>query len=375
MDKIILLLLSMFGMYLTMHDNLFLVCLYLSIIYSGVNYYLIIQDKNDLSMKPSDKSSWFAFILELIVCIPALVFPPAVVILPLVMYDMTRSRNYIGFLLSVMAFINTALTIGKDDSKVTIYILLYTLALSALSILMSIKTERSDKTYQELKRVRDDDAEVNTRLRLQNNELLNARDTEIHNAQLAERNRIAREIHDNVGHMLSRALLQMGALLSIHKEEPIHSQLEGVRETLDTAMNNIRSSVHDLHDDSIDVKANIIQMAKPLEDSYKVNLDIDISDDMPRNIKYACIGITKECISNIIKHSHNKNVDISLSEHPSFYQLVIHDYGSRDDKTVTITGKNAGMGLENIRSRVESVNGSLNISTSQGFRVFVSIPK
>ncbi len=375
MDKIILLLLSMFGMYLTMHDNLFLVCLYLSIIYSGVNYYLIIQDKNDLSMKPSDKSSWFAFILELIVCIPALVFPPAVVILPLVMYDMTRSRNYIGFLLSVMAFINTALTIGKDDSKVTIYILLYTLTLSALSILMSIKTERSDKTYQELKRVRDDDAEVNTRLRLQNNELLNARDTEIHNAQLAERNRIAREIHDNVGHMLSRALLQMGALLSIHKEEPIHSQLEGVRETLDTAMNNIRSSVHDLHDDSIDVKANIIQMAKPLEDSYKVNLDIDISDDMPRNIKYACIGITKECISNIIKHSHNKNVDISLSEHPSFYQLVIHDYGSRNDKTVTITGKNAGMGLENIRSRVESVNGSLNISTSQGFRVFVSIPK
>ena len=240
---------------------------------------------------------------------------------------------------------------------------------------MSIKTERSDKTYQELKRVRDDDAEVNTRLRLQNNELLNARDTEIHNAQLAERNRIAREIHDNVGHMLSRALLQMGALLSIHKEEPIHSQLEGVRETLDTAMNNIRSSVHDLHDDSIDVKANIIQMAKPLEDSYKVNLDIDISDDMPRNIKYACIGITKECISNIIKHSHNKNVDISLSEHPSFYQLVIYDYGSRDDKTVTITGKNAGMGLENIRSRVESVNGSLNISTTQGFRVFVSIPK
>jgi Signal transduction histidine kinase len=149
-------------------------------------------------------------------------------------------------------------------------------------------------------------------------------------------------------------------------------------------MNNIRSSVHDLHDDSIDVKANIMQMAKPLEEEFTVRLDIDISEDMPRNIKYACIGITKECISNIIKHSHNQQVDISLSEHPSFYQLIIHDYGKRDKDAgsgasgISIGSGNksgTGMGLENIRSRVESVNGSLNISTDQGYRVFVSIPK
>lgn len=72
---------------------------------------------------------------------------------------------------------------------------------------------------------------------------------------LRERNRIAREIHDNVGHMLSRSILQMGALITIHKEEPLHGQLAGVGETLNQAMNSIRESVHDLHDESIDLRA------------------------------------------------------------------------------------------------------------------------
>ena len=68
-------------------------------------------------------------------------------------------------------------------------------------------------------------------------------------ATLKERNRIAREIHDNVGHMLSRAILQMGALSTVYEEEPLHGQLLKVNDTLNLAMNNIRESVHDLHDD------------------------------------------------------------------------------------------------------------------------------
>ena len=59
-------------------------------------------------------------------------------------------------------------------------------------------------------------------------EPMEKQDYEIYLATLRERNRIAREIHDNVGHMLSRSILQMGALITIHKEEPLHGQLAGV---------------------------------------------------------------------------------------------------------------------------------------------------
>ena len=255
---------------------------------------------------------------------------------------------------------------------------IYIVLISFAAIWLSIKSEIHALQTSAYKELRDNSEEKSIKLRSQNSELMNARDTEVYNAQLSERNRIAREIHDNVGHTLSRAILQMGALLAIHKEEPIHSELEGVRETLDTAMNNIRSSVHDLHDDSIDVSASIKSLAEPLEPKFNVQMDIDIGDDMPRQVKYAMIGIAKECISNIMKHSKNINVDIKLNEHPSMYQLIVHDYGTPDGEkasTVKIDMHNAGMGLESITTRAESVNGTLNISTENGFRVFVTVPR
>jgi signal transduction histidine kinase len=331
-------------------------------------------------MKLSDMKEKAAFSIETALVIGALKFPPLIAIIPLIIYDITWSRNYFAFLIGLIAILmNFSFPSG-----------LLVLIISFLSIIMSIKSEMIGKYSKDLKKMRDDSSEKTSRLRSQNTELLNARDTEIYNAQLSERNRIAREIHDNVGHTLSRAILQMGALLAIHKEEPIHTELEGVRETLDSAMNSIRSSVHDLHDDSIDVKANISDMAKVLRDKFNVNMDLDIGNDTPRPVKYAIIGISKECISNIIKHSTNTDVDIKLNEHPSMYQLIIHDYSldkTSDSGSANESAKNKnnetnsenfddyGMGLENIRSRVESVNGTLNISNHNGFRVFVSIPR
>jgi signal transduction histidine kinase len=244
---------------------------------------------------------------------------------------------------------------------------------------------------KEYRSLRDNTEEQNAKLRSRNAELQQARDTEVYNAQLSERNRIAREIHDNVGHTLSRAILQVGALLAIHKDEPVRDELEEVRKTLDDAMNNIRSSVHDLHDDSIDVKENINQMTAPLKEKYNVHAELDISDDTPRPVKYAIIGITKEAISNIMKYSSSTDVDIRLNEHPSMYQLIVHDYTPEEAKKETSTdrgrasynSKNVkdkneidyGMGLENIRGRVESVNGNLSITNDNGFRIFVTIPK
>ncbi len=374
-DKIIILAISIYAMKSMFGGNAFMICIYAAIIFSALNYYLIRGDKSNYSMKPESGGEWCAFFLEIIVAGIAIFYAPAVSLLPLIIYDSTRSRNYIAGVLSVVAVANSFLEYGP-------YKIIFIILISVLAIVLSIRSERLEFLSRDYRRVRDDSVEKNNKLRLQNMELINARDTEIYNAQLSERNRIAREIHDNVGHTLSRAILQMGALLAIHKEEPVHGQLEEVRQTLDSAMNNIRSSVHDLHDDSIDVKASIGQMAELLKTNHNLNVDIDIGNNMARPVKYAVIGITKEAISNINKHSKNKDVTISLNEHPSMYQLVIHDYdGSKENaeqkksSSDSASDHEVGMGLENIRSRVESVNGTLTISTDNGFRIFVSIPK
>ena len=421
-DKVIIFILSIFAMCFLMHGNSFLVSIYAAIVILALNYYLLGRERLDWSMRPEGAKEWIAFVIEIAAMALPFFIPEAVVLIPIVAYDVTMSRNYIGAGVGVISFATAWKTIDEiarmpiimsskwdsyDASGIGIstetmyryrhFIFLYILALTVLSVILSIKSERMIVARREQRKLRDDSQEKSEKLREQNREILLARDSEVYNAQLSERNRIAREIHDNVGHMLSRALLQMGALLAIHKEEPIHSELTAVRETLDTAMNNIRSSVHDLHDESIDVAASIEDMAEPLKEKFILNLDIDISDDMQRPVKYAIIGIAKECISNIIKHSNNANVDIRLQEHPSMYQLVVHDYGKRTDSPDSRAGyggagrisdggsgagtdissyDNAvGMGLENIRNRAQSVGGTCNISNDNGFRVFVTVPR
>ena len=388
-DKIFIFVLSIFAMCIIMHGNYFLVCFYVAIVISALNYYLLNRDRTEWglkAMKPLDAKEWAAFIIEIICMILPIFIPEAIVLLPVIGYDIARSRNYVGAGIGIISLIN----VWKSAESMSNYVILYILAVTGLAVFLSVKSESLYVARREHRRLRDDSQEKSEKLRDQNREILLARDSEVHNAQLSERNRIAREIHDNVGHMLSRALLQMGALLAIHKEEPIHSELESVRETLDTAMNNIRSSVHDLHDESIDMVSSITELAKPLEENYHLTLDIDISDDMQRPVKYAIIGIVKECISNIIKHSNNTNVDIRLLEHPSMYQLVVHDYGEpaksevEDRKTKVSVGSvdmqekdsaGVGMGLENIRTRAQSVGGTCNITDENGFRVFVTIPR
>lgn len=244
------------------------------------------------------------------------------------------------------------------------------LFLCILSLILSFRTQRLEALELDLIHMRDTGTELNLALREKNKHLLEKQDYEIYLATLKERNRIAREIHDNVGHMLSRSILQIGALGTIHKEEPLHTQLTEVNTTLNQAMNSIRESVHDLHDDSIDLKQAITEALSPLQEQYKILLDYDMTHNIPRNVKYCLISTVKEGVSNIIKHSDADKVTLLLREHPGFYQLCMEDNG-----IVTSKSLDGGIGLENMRERVEALNGTLRISTEKGFQIFITIPK
>ena len=260
--------------------------------------------------------------------------------------------------------------------------LVYSILVMFLAIYMAQKTRHEDELDIKVKSIRDDSEERELLLKDKNRELMQKQDQEVYVATLKERNRIAREIHDNVGHMLTRSILQLGALMTVYKNEPVGEQLGAVRENLDEAMNNIRSSVHDLHDESIDLKHSIEEIVEPLEKKYIVNLEYDVTEDMVRDYKYAVIGIVKEAVSNIIKYSDNTYVDVILREHPAMYQLVVQDYmdGSIYDNAegkmteVDAEGVN-GIGIRNMYDRVQALNGNISITKGKGYRVFVTLPK
>lgn len=244
--------------------------------------------------------------------------------------------------------------------------------LAVLLMLAAVLGRRSGQMrllQREMIRLRDTSTELNLVLREKNKNLMEKQDYEIHLATLRERNRIAREIHDNVGHMLSRSILQVGALMTIHKEEPLCAQLKSVGETLDQAMNNIRESVHDLHDDSIDLRSAITEATREMQEHYDLTIDYDMSVGVPREVKYCFITVVKEAMANITRHSDASRINLILREQPAFYQLVVEDNGS------IIRGGSGGIGLSNMRERVEALHGSFRIHTEKGFVIFISIPK
>ena len=252
-----------------------------------------------------------------------------------------------------------------------------------LSFFLWLYAEKYQALYQDFHQIRDDSEEHALLLSEKNKALLEKQDYEIYAATLRERNRIAREIHDNVGHVLSRSILMTAACKTINKNDALDPLLGNLEESLNGAMNSIRSSVHDLHDDAVDLEDAIKGLVKDFS-FCPVNLTYDMSRQIPREVKYSLISITKEGLSNVMRHSNADSVNILLREHPALYQLCIEDNGTPgngipDIQTEADINKekstSGGMGLSNIRDRAKALGGTVQITQENGFRIFVTIPK
>lgn len=239
----------------------------------------------------------------------------------------------------------------------------------AAAVYLHGNTYRYNRLSEEFIRTKDNDREYSRALKMKNRYLIEKQDAQIYSATLKERNRIAREIHDNVGHMLSRCLLQTGAVLAVNKDSNLEPLLLGIKETLNSAMSSIRSSVHDLHNESVDLDNTIQEMLAKI-DAYTVHYEYDMSSELSRDLKYCIISVVKEALANITTHSNADRVELVLREHPAFYQILIQDNG----KCVR-PGDGTGIGITNMRERVEAFAGTIDIDAGQGFRIFIHIPK
>lgn len=287
--------------------------------------------------------------------------PFLVPFLPLLFYELVLANDwYLCGIVLICAFVHAQ---SQPFAFLILYLLLFLLAFALKS-----KAIRLLHLERDFKQLRDTSTEYNLLLQQKNQELIKQQDYEIRVATLKERNRIAREIHDNVGHMLSRSILQAGALIAINKDEQLKEPLVSLKDTLSLAMTSIRESVHDLHDDSVDLKSSLYTLIQDFTD-YEVHMEYDMGTVLPKNIKYCFIAIAKEALSNISKHSNATRIRIVAREHPSFFQLLVEDNGT------DISVQNSGIGLENMQERVEQLHGRFSFSTEQGFRIFISIPK
>lgn len=244
----------------------------------------------------------------------------------------------------------------------------------AFAIMLSYFTEQLLGYQMKLHSMRDASMEHDMLMEQMNHQLIEKQNAQIYNATLKERNRIAREIHDNVGHMITRSILQVGAIGVINTDEKLKAPIADLKSTLDTAMDSMRKSVHDLYDESVDLRQALAKL-KPTDSAFAFSLEYDCADDVPRDVKYAFIAIAKEAVNNAVKHSNGDEIRIIVREHPAFYQLEIMDNGTSVDERSLSGETGDGIGIKNIKERVAAIGGTMRIKADDGFMIFVTLMK
>ena len=288
-----------------------------------------------------------------------IMYPLGFVFLPLLLYDWLEDKKIWQLIICFFTYIYH---IGNVNFTIELLVLVL------LAIYMYYKTKDLRLSQRQRILLRDQEAEKQLLLQKKNELLYKQMEDQVHMAILTERNRIAREIHDHVGHMISSCILQVGAITTIVKREEEKILLRQLKNTLDEAMNQIRSSVHNFFGDSVDLKAELEKCIKILE-KFEVEFLYDVSGEMEKEIKFSLLAVVKEATNNIVKYSNGDRVMLQLREHPAFYQLLISDNGKKK------TGNATGMGLSSMSERIEKLQGIFRINDESGFEIFISIPK
>jgi signal transduction histidine kinase len=199
------------------------------------------------------------------------------------------------------------------------------------------------------------------------------------NAILLERTRISRDIHDSVGHTLTSALtgLQTASHAIKKNEFPLAlDMISRTNETILRGLNNVRTSVHVLRENSpgepfiSKLIGFINETAKQTEVDIGFEIDPTIPD-LPPVIELTLYRALQEGITNGIRHGASKYFQFSLVYQSGTIRFILSDKGKAPSQIVP------GFGLKSMKERVEEVGGELAISSSEsrsGVTLKITIP-
>ncbi len=212
----------------------------------------------------------------------------------------------------------------------------------------------------------------------------NTRSTALIEGQEEERKRLARELHDGIGQMLTGLKLDSEHLKSLpfvnekqRKSFEEHQKL--IEETIEatrTVSFNLMPSV--LTDFGLSSAIRLLLERTTKGADFRVSFN-DLTDaiTIPNKIENNLYRITQETLNNVMKHAKAKKVSITLSNEKNKYvSLVVIDDGKGFDIKKTKKSRVGGNGLENLQTRVRLLNGTIKIESEvgKGTNIVVKIP-
>ncbi|MBR1910963.1 MAG: sensor histidine kinase [Treponema sp.] len=213
------------------------------------------------------------------------------------------------------------------------------------------------------------------KLRNANNELREYADIKERMGETRERNRLAMEIHDTVGHSLTGISVGVDTCLAIMDANPsaAKNQLKVISGVAKQGIADIRRSVRALQDagDTSPLGTQISDMlektrlAAGIVIRYRCSLQLAEMDEDEGN---AIFRVVQESVINAIRHGHATEIDIQISAHEKGLLMIISDNG------IGCNAFESGFGTTHMRERVSMLGGTIDFYSQDGFTVRVVMP-
>jgi two-component system, NarL family, sensor histidine kinase DesK len=191
-------------------------------------------------------------------------------------------------------------------------------------------------------------------------------DARAHLALVAERDRVARDVHDVLGHSLTALSIkaELAARLIDVDPQRAREELESIQETARQALTEVRSTVGALR--AANLEAELAAAPRVLADAgIETRVVGTVADTDPRH-RTLLAWVLRESVTNVVRHARASMVSIELS--PT--GLVVADDGTG----LAANDRHEGNGLTGMRERVSAAGGTLHLSSGPGTRVEVVLP-
>lgn len=183
-----------------------------------------------------------------------------------------------------------------------------------------------------------------------------------------ERSRIAKDLHDGIGQLLSAARMNYGSL-----EEEVEQRMPEKKQVyhnsthiLDEACTELRSIAHQMMPRVLQesgLKEAVEEMLEKSLGRSGIRYAFDcwnLPSALPEPVKVGLYRVVQELVNNIIKHSRATEVSVQLYAHKEQVVLVVEDNGLGLPEKATAKG----MGMDNIQTRLQAINGHFNITNA-----------
>jgi signal transduction histidine kinase len=212
-------------------------------------------------------------------------------------------------------------------------------------------------------------------------ELEGTRAAQAQAAGLAERQRLAREMHDVLAHSLSGLILQLEGARMLAADDPGDPRLPRIIERAHhlgkSGLEEARRAIGMLRDDELPGPERLASLATQFQEVSGVPCQFTVSGhacELPSQARLAVYRVAQEALTNITKHACPERVEVHLGYEPRHIRLTVEDFAMNGEPPRAV-GDSPGYGLTGMRERAELLGGELTTAMTQGgFRVELRVP-